>query len=70
MPLAEELEALERRYNAAFPGHPVPMVYWHAGYGPELLRLMEAALKRGRYLTSEDLLAAQNMVPAPPGAVV
>jgi hypothetical protein len=67
---AEYAAALELRYSAAFPKDPLPMVHWHRGYGPELFRLMEQALERGRALTANDLLEAQGMVPAPPGSVV
>jgi hypothetical protein len=66
----EYIESLTTRYNAAFPREPVPMIHWHRGDGPELFGLMEAAIKRGRALTPEDLLEAQGMAPAPPWAVV
>jgi hypothetical protein len=67
---AEYAAALELRYAAAFPKDPLPMVHWHRGYGPELFRLMEAAIERDRPLTANDLLAAQGMAPAPPDSVV
>jgi hypothetical protein len=61
---------VEYRYTAAFPKDPLPMMHWHRGYAGELARLMEQAIKDGRPLTPDDLLRAQGMAPAPPGAVV
>jgi hypothetical protein len=66
----EYIEGLFNRYNAAFPTEPLPMIHWHHGTNAELFALMEAALARGRALSPEDLLEAQGMAPAPPGAVV
>jgi hypothetical protein len=61
---------LWHRYAAAFPNDPLPMMYWHRGYGPELDRLMERAIAAGRPLTPEALCEAQGIGMPPPGAVV
>lgn len=68
--MSDEFEnSVEYRYSVAFPDNPVPMKHWY-GDVPELRRLMEKAIKAGKPLTPEALLAAQNMGPSPPDAVV
>jgi hypothetical protein len=67
---AEAAKHIESRYRAAFPSDPLPMLYWHRGYGPQLERLMEEAILRGGALTVDDLLKAQDTDPPPPEALV
>ena len=58
------------RYARAFPAEPMPpLVHWHYGTWAQMEALLEQAIKRGTPLTAEDLLAAQGLRPAPPGAV-
>jgi hypothetical protein len=66
----EAMADVEYRYTAAFPKDPLPMMHWHRGYGGELARLMEQAIKDGRPLTADDLLKAQGMKPTQRGEVV
>lgn len=68
--LAELENTLEHRYRLAFPNDPLPMMYWHRGYGPELDRLMEQAIVAGSPLTPEDLCKAQGHGMPPPDATV
>jgi hypothetical protein len=72
MPMNEQDYAygLEKRYRAAFPSDPLPMVYWHREYGRELFALMEAAIAAGVALMPEALMQAQGRHMPPPDADV
>jgi hypothetical protein len=51
------------RYNRKFPNDPIPMMHWHHGYDDNLLRMMQAAIDRGRAITGRELDKAQGYNP-------
>jgi hypothetical protein len=66
--LAQLKETFGHRYRRAFPNDLVPLMYWQQGTLEQLDVLMEAAIRRGKPLTADDLCKAQGMEPPAPGA--